>query len=246
MIKKLVSVLICAISLILVSCTKDDDDYKTFVFKTIDLVTNKPIENVQIRLGMEIGCSKLLDFKEVFTNKDGNAEIDLIVNQDTIDAFYQAFPSGQRYLNNSIEIMKQNYAVNQFNQDTGIAYIFRPVFAENNLITTYMYQTVPFSIDFKNTKTNLSDKFIDVIINCYPRHPLLDSKVPEYKGKFILDFESKDFVFQGQLAAIPYDIQIKIIEKKADISEDIIVYNQILPLTVDQNNTSNNIIQIDY
>jgi len=243
MINRIGSSLICTTLLFLASCSKDKDEYKTFVFKTIDLVANTPIDNVKIRFGIEVGCSKLLDSKEVFTNKDGNVTVDLDINQDTIDAYYKLFPVGQQYLNNSIEVIKDGYGINQFFQDTGIVYTLRPIFAENNLITAYMYRQIPFSVDFKNTKTNLSDKFLDVIINCYPKHPLLDSKLPEYKGSFLLDRDPKDFVYQGHLAAISYDIEVIIVQKG---EPDIIVYEQIIPITIDQNSPSNNIIQINY
>lgn len=238
---KIFSLLQCIFLFSLISCSKDEQK-NSYIFKTIDLVTNKPIEKVNIKLAIEIGFSKLLDSKKVSTNKDGHAEIILDANQDTIDAFYKKLPSAQRYLNNAITVEKEGYGISQLKQDTSIAYTFRPILAENKTIITYMYQLIPFTIDFKNSKNSLSNKFVNVIINCYPKHPLLDSKVPEYQGEFLLDTDPKDFLYQSNLAAIDYDIEV-IIFDEVDKKE---VFKEKFPLSIDKNNTQNNTIQINY
>jgi hypothetical protein len=241
MANKIFHVLQCIFIFSLIACSKDDEK-NSYIFKTIDLVTNEPLENVKIRLGIEIGCSKLLDSKEVLTTRNGYAEVDLKVNQDTIDAYYQFFPNGQSYLNNSIDIRKEGYGISHLKQDTSMAYTFRPIFAEKKIITTYMYRLVPFKIDFINSKNSLSDKFLNIQINCYPRHVLLDPKVAEYLGKFLLETDPKNFEYQGNLADMAYDIEVII----TDPVEERDVFKQTFPLNIDAKNILNNTIQIHY
>jgi hypothetical protein len=235
------------IILALCSCSKDNIDCKSYKLKAVDFITNEPIKDVEIGLGLQYGCLKTFDFRKVFTDKNGIAVIDLEINQDSIDVYAQTLPENLRYFNNSFDFQKEGYGCIQFKQDTFIQVQYRPTFAEKKLVTMYMFKGVPINIEFKNNKSNLSDKYLDFKTNYYPKHPLLKPEIPNYGGAFVTNTDPKDFDLSPLLAAITYDVEI-IIEQYPEIVGDpkIPVYNKIFPLTVDPINVENNKIIVEY
>lgn len=240
--KKFFILTLFAFSVVIISCSKDDESIRSFPFKVMDFVTNTPIDNVKIKLGMEIGCSKGLDYKEGFTNKKGEINFDLYVNQDSIDAYYLEFPNGQSYLNNALEIEKEGYQVAQLFQDTSIFYQFRPFFQADKVINTYMYKAVPLQIEFKDADKNLAGKHLLIDVKFYPKHPLLDYNTYEGIYKIKLDTEPDEFIYYSSLAAITYDIEIII----KDAIPDVEVYHQKFSMNIDNKNPSLNVIKVDY
>lgn len=172
----------------------------------------------------------------------GEINFDLKVNQDSIDAYYLAFPNGQSYLNNALEITKEGYNVSQLKQDTAIFYTFRPFFQADKLITTYMYKSVPFKIEFSDVDKNQANRILSMDIKCYPKHPKLDYDTFEGRSTYILEADPRDFTYNTTLAAISYDINIIV----KDPVQDIEVLNQTFSVIIDNVNTANNVIKVDY
>jgi hypothetical protein len=238
---------ISLIILTLCSCSKDNIDCKSYTLKAVDFITNEPIKDVEIGLGLQYGCLKTFDFRKVFTDKNGKAEIDLEINQDSVDVYSQTLPENLRYFNNSFDYLKEGYGCIQLKQDTFIQFQYRPIFAEKKLVTMYMFKNVPITIEYKNNKTNLSDKNLDFRTNFYPKHPLLKPEFPVYGGAFANKTEPKDFVRSGFLAAISYDAEIIITqygEQEAD--PKVTVYSKKFPITIDPINVENNKITVEY
>ncbi len=131
--------------LIITSCGKDPDmdaSLRNYEIQLINGLTDEPIPNTPISIFYGLGGTYSLDFAEGITDANGMVNLQLDVDQDTVDFLLEeASWLDESHIQQTISINTEQYILYELFQDTAKT-IFRPKLEEDKLIIAKAYEPI--------------------------------------------------------------------------------------------------------